>query len=361
MKKLLLSCAVAALAIPAANAVTYEDLLGKYSGTYLGWDTFNDYEEYDGFLDEVIIEEGDYADEVYIVNMMPEIPGAMLLATFDEASQTLSIKAQNLVGAYTFSGYDWDTYEWVTVELSISDDCTITLPENIELYAWDNATNEYVYNIGELVLYQEESTGGDEPGDEPGAEPEAVDAICGVWQSNYDFWWDSTPHPQVSEDVTITKVNGNEVEISPNLIQFANGTNVFNAPIPAFYDPETNTLTIYSDDLVSDYDVYFEFANVGVPECTFLMDSDGWFSFDDGDNDYDICIDDLGTGWLDYAVYELYLEPIEVGAAGVKNVEVNDADAPVVYYDLQGRKINNPSNGLFIRKQGSKATKVIIK
>lgn len=37
-----------------------------------------------------------------------------------------------------------------------------------------------------------------------------------------------------------------------------------------------------------------------------------------------------------------------------------DANAPVEYYNLQGVKVANPENGIFIKKQGAKATKVIL-
>ena len=38
----------------------------------------------------------------------------------------------------------------------------------------------------------------------------------------------------------------------------------------------------------------------------------------------------------------------------------NDStDAPVEYFDLQGRRVLNPTNGLYIRRQGSTATKVV--
>lgn len=37
-----------------------------------------------------------------------------------------------------------------------------------------------------------------------------------------------------------------------------------------------------------------------------------------------------------------------------------DANAPVEYYDLQGRKITNPGKGLYIVKQGAKAEKHIV-
>jgi hypothetical protein len=45
--------------------------------------------------------------------------------------------------------------------------------------------------------------------------------------------------------------------------------------------------------------------------------------------------------------------------AGVENVEI-DNNAPVEYYNLQGVKVANPANGIFIKVQGSNATKVVM-
>ena len=46
--------------------------------------------------------------------------------------------------------------------------------------------------------------------------------------------------------------------------------------------------------------------------------------------------------------------------AGVESVEA-DANAPVEYFNLQGVRVINPENGLYIRRQGTTATKVYIK
>ncbi len=47
---------------------------------------------------------------------------------------------------------------------------------------------------------------------------------------------------------------------------------------------------------------------------------------------------------------------------GINKVAIdNDANAPVEYYNLQGVKVANPSNGVFIKVQGNKSTKVYIK
>ena len=45
---------------------------------------------------------------------------------------------------------------------------------------------------------------------------------------------------------------------------------------------------------------------------------------------------------------------------GVEGVEVEN-DATVEYYNLQGVKVNNPANGIFIKVQGNKASKVYVK
>ena len=44
---------------------------------------------------------------------------------------------------------------------------------------------------------------------------------------------------------------------------------------------------------------------------------------------------------------------------GIEDTMV-DENAPVEYYNLQGVKVANPENGIFIKKQGAKATKVVL-
>ncbi len=45
---------------------------------------------------------------------------------------------------------------------------------------------------------------------------------------------------------------------------------------------------------------------------------------------------------------------------GIDDIEADDANAPVRYFDLNGREISEPQKGMFvIRLQGSKATKMI--
>ncbi len=48
-------------------------------------------------------------------------------------------------------------------------------------------------------------------------------------------------------------------------------------------------------------------------------------------------------------------------SAGVEGVVVDDVNAPVEYYNLQGLKVARPSNGIFIKVQGNKVSKVYVK
>ncbi len=67
-----------------------------------------------------------------------------------------------------------------------------------------------------------------------------------------------------------------------------------------------------------------------------------------------------GTSIFDLDFQLLEIDLLGNGEGSVEGIiSDNDADAPVEYFNLQGVRVDNPSNGLFIRRQGSKVTKVI--
>jgi|GEM_PF-4785812 len=67
--------------------------------------------------------------------------------------------------------------------------------------------------------------------------------------------------------------------------------------------------------------------------------------------------------------YTIKVNPATMNVSVVKGIHTGltdvifdeDANAPAEFYDLMGRKVENPSNGLYIRVQGSTTRKVIIK
>lgn len=50
----------------------------------------------------------------------------------------------------------------------------------------------------------------------------------------------------------------------------------------------------------------------------------------------------------------------KAGQNGVEDVMVEDADAPVEWFNLQGIRVANPENGIYIRRQGNKVEKVVL-
>ncbi|MBD5180887.1 MAG: hypothetical protein HDT01_06270, partial [Bacteroidales bacterium] len=60
-----------------------------------------------------------------------------------------------------------------------------------------------------------------------------------------------------------------------------------------------------------------------------------------------------------------WLTAAQIEAAGVEDVIADqisdDANAPVEFYNLQGVRVENPSTGLYIKRQGKTVTKVIIR
>lgn len=64
------------------------------------------------------------------------------------------------------------------------------------------------------------------------------------------------------------------------------------------------------------------------------------------------------SGWLECHHVVFYFDNL-LGEAAVAKVEIDNS--PVEYYNLQGVKVANPTNGLYIVRQGKKAHKVMIK
>jgi len=54
-----------------------------------------------------------------------------------------------------------------------------------------------------------------------------------------------------------------------------------------------------------------------------------------------------------------YITVTEAGSSAIENIAA-DENAPVEYYNLQGVRVANPESGLYIRKQGNTATKVVL-
>lgn len=57
------------------------------------------------------------------------------------------------------------------------------------------------------------------------------------------------------------------------------------------------------------------------------------------------------TVWSDYKSFE----------AGIGAITTDNENAPVEYFDLRGRRVDNPAGGFFIRRQGNKVEKIVVR
>ena len=66
--------------------------------------------------------------------------------------------------------------------------------------------------------------------------------------------------------------------------------------------------------------------------------------------------------WDNNATQTASISDIEIPSSGIENIDI-DTNAPAEYYNLQGIKVNgdNLTPGLYIKRQGNKATKTLIK
>ncbi|MDE6071823.1 MAG: hypothetical protein K2G53_04645 [Muribaculaceae bacterium] len=76
-----------------------------------------------------------------------------------------------------------------------------------------------------------------------------------------------------------------------------------------------------------------------------------------------LVIRDTNEGWAMTSAHRFYLDNIKVYSGDESSVAeiAVDENAPVEYYNLQGVRVANPANGLYIVKQGNKVSKQIIK
>lgn len=62
----------------------------------------------------------------------------------------------------------------------------------------------------------------------------------------------------------------------------------------------------------------------------------------------------------DFSSLTLKTVELNIKSSGIESIDA-DNDAPVEYYDLRGIRVSGDAPGLYIRRQGNKTTKVLVK
>lgn len=148
------------------------------------------------------------------------------------------------------------------------------------------------------------------------------------------------------------------------------------APIELTYEHAVNKFNLNGASIdVAEVVNYVEVAvrEEGATEWTKLADITvpekfSWTFYEDGTNldAYAGKKIQIGFHYTSTAEIAGTWEIVNVKVTGktksaVSDITAEDTDAPVVYYNLQGVRVENPANGLYIRVQGNKSTKVLIR
>lgn len=380
MRKIYSLCALAAamLAAPAANAFTIDEICGNYSiNLTIGTPAYT----ISGFSSTtsgtMTIEKGTAANEITIKNFAPNQPD--LTATFDEATNTVTIQPALWINNATIgsqSGYNFyictgeitqvDGYNVVNDRKALTG--TFDTDKNLTFSNWMLVDDYYdepmSYDITSTYAPKEEEQP-EEPGDGI-----ALDEILGDYSINLTI---GTPAYTINgfsstTEGTMTIEKGsaaNEITIK----NFAP-----NQPdLTATYDAATSTITIQPVIWINNATIG-SYSGYNLYICTGEITQDGTYNVVTDRkpvtgkvaNDKTITfsnwmlVDDYYDEPMSYNITSVYT-PTNAAIEGI-TADDSDINAPVEFYNLQGVRVNAETlgTGIYIRRQGSKATKIMV-
>jgi hypothetical protein len=121
----------------------------------------------------------------------------------------------------------------------------------------------------------------------------------------------------------------------------------------SYFDDETVVTNLQEGVSTASYYAFGSFAAL-----TYGGDAEnaGW-GVDDG---YKYTQIEVTIGEREYTI--TFYQPNNVSyTSGVNDLTVDDANGDVEYFNLQGIRVKNPANGIYIRRQGNKVSKVLVK
>ena len=278
------------------------------------------------------------------------------------ALAALSMNAQELYFVGSWMG-DWDPANPVVATLE-NGNYTITI-QNVNKFkmstakgSWDEF-NASALQVAEGFVITKDSFGtpikienGDGDIDLP-------------WQGDYTFIVNAalttltlsttTPEPTTAPDVFIR--GGMNSWGSPAEWQMENTKYVDanNMEYQFWCDPAKNT-TITAGVEFKIADANWGNVNYGV---TSQIEADPYEATELIYNANNIVLDSDFEGLITFTITGYHTaKALFDSEAGVKNVEI-DNNLPVEYFNLQGVRVENPENGLFIARQGKTVTKVV--
>ena len=224
-----------------------------------------------------------------------------------------------------------------------------------------------------------------------GAKALTVNEIVGTYnatdmnfsQNSYAFMAGSVKNlDAIYWDMTISIVEGNRVKLT-NFIKkginvgYPKEDGVFD--IEGVFDPETSTITFDKTEYV------YQFTGFPVTAYSTIAKYDGELGLNSDalegefesftakfDSKKNLTVDPWAIyntsnkkaicipTYTRYDVEKFGTRFTFTGSSALQDINV-DENAPVEYYNLQGVKVENPENGIYIRRQGSKVSKAVIR
>ena len=125
---------------------------------------------------------------------------------------------------------------------------------------------------------------------------------------------------------------------------------------------KNNTITISAHDGYKIEGIVFEATNLGNASVLFTgngqFKNNVWTAYENS-NVTEVVITKSESG-NNPTISTMTVYYLDDPTNGVNEI-ANDLNAPVEYFNLQGQKVLNPSNGIFIIRQGNKTSKVVIR
>ena len=216
----------------------------------------------------------------------------------------------------------------------------------------------YYYSTSEITG----GTSGEEPGDDTDDNADA--SIEGKWNFTFNGHYLGSDSLGTFTEEYVARLEGTIVTFE--------GPDIYNV-IAEFKDPQTLEFTQCAVGVPAAYTLWQSpFINTtgtnnlqSLTEQSFTASYDaeaGTISFPEGAGlrygRFDAAGELQDNLWAD--AFD-FVKASRVGSSsGVGSINT-EVSVPTEYFNLQGVKVNNPSNGIFIRVQGNKSSKVIVK
>lgn len=182
------------------------------------------------------------------------------------------------------------------------------------------------------------------------------DAVKELWSGDQALdWWDHAIKVPVSTFVAAKVKEGDKLNVSY--------VNTGDAAAEKYCNLKVQLLlTDWSQEILPGFALSEGFQEAY--GTVNLSEASGVFSIELGEDDVKELTDAAANQSLMFVGENITVTQIDLvpatGTVGIDNVAV-DENAPVEYYNLQGVKVANPANGIYVVRQGNKVSKVLVK